>query len=228
MKMMIAFRWIRTPITPMMKSAAVRASDSASTGGPPPSEYDRARYGYEEKDARQLERQQVVSEEWLRDHAHGVQLPKLLLVEVARHEELLWKPGPDDHHDLAEESEPDESGRELPPGAARIRKLRWMSEIEEHDHEQEHDHDRAGVDQDLHDADKLRVEHHIKRGETEHRVHEPERRRHRAFSGHKRQRGCERDDSEQIEVENVEERVVRVHYSPFGSSGSHISHTGCV
>src|ERR1700704_2101294 len=137
----------------MMKSAAVRASDSASTGGPPPSQHHCARYSHEEKDAGQLERKQIIPEEWFRYHAHGIQLLQLLFVEVGRYDELLGKLGSGDHHDLAEESEPDESGRQLPSGAARIRPLRGMPEIEEHDHEQKHDHDRAGVDQDLHDTD---------------------------------------------------------------------------
>src|SRR6266849_6161151 len=140
----------------MMKRAAVRASDSASTGGPPSSEYHRARYRNKEEDARQLERQQIVPEERLRYHAHGVQLLQLLLAEVGRNDELLRELGPDDHHDLAEKSEAYHSGRQLPPGAPGVCKLRWMPEIEQHDHEQKHHHDRAGVDKHLHDADKLR------------------------------------------------------------------------
>src|SRR6266852_7595106 len=114
----------------MMKRAAVRASDSASTGGPPSSEYHRARYRHEEQNARQLKRQQIVPEERLRYHAHGVQLLQLLLAEVGRHDELLRELGPDDHHHLAEKSEADQSGRELPPGAPDVRQLRWMPEIE--------------------------------------------------------------------------------------------------
>src|SRR6266550_2912606 len=107
----------------MMNRAAVRASDSASTGGPPPSEYDCARYRDEEKDARQLERQQIIPEQRLCYHAHGVQLLQLLLAEVGRHDEPLRKLGPDDHHDLAEKSEPDESSRQLPPEPPGIRQL---------------------------------------------------------------------------------------------------------
>src|SRR6266853_1159004 len=107
----------------MMNRAAVRASDSASTGGPPPSEYHRACYRDEQKDARQLERQQIVPEKRLRYHADGVQLLQLLLGEVGGHDELLRKLGPDDHQDLAEKSEPDESSRQLPSGTARIRQL---------------------------------------------------------------------------------------------------------
>jgi hypothetical protein len=45
MKMIIAFRWMRTPMTPIMKSAAVSASDSASTDCPPSRQDYRARDG---------------------------------------------------------------------------------------------------------------------------------------------------------------------------------------
>ena len=51
---------------------------------------------------------------------------------------------------------------------------------------------------------------------------------------HEQQRRGDGDEAEEIEVERVEqrERPVRhdgaLHHSPFGSAGSHISHTGCV
>src|SRR5947208_16237473 len=99
----------------MMKSAAVRASDSASTGGSPPSEYDGSGDRHEEKHARQLERQQIVLEERRRDSADGVQLLKLLSVELARNDQLLRKLGAADHHGLASPTEPNESGRQHPP-----------------------------------------------------------------------------------------------------------------
>src|ERR1700693_5659361 len=98
MKMMIAFRWMRTPMTPMMNSAAVSASDSASTGRPPSSQDDRASDRYEEKHARQLEREQIVLEQRRGDRSDGVELLELLLVELSRHHELLWEVGADDGH----------------------------------------------------------------------------------------------------------------------------------
>src|SRR5437868_6713801 len=99
---------------------------------------------------------------------------------------------------------------------------------EQHHAEHEHHHDRAGIDEHLHDADELRIKHHVQRGEAEHGVDEPECGRHRALASHERQRRSEGDHSEEIEMEDVKERVVRLHYWPFGSSGSHISQTGCV
>src|SRR5437868_369873 len=73
MKMMIAFRWMRTPITPMMNSAAVRASDSASTGCPPPRQDHGTSDGNQQQDARQLERQQIIVEQWRCDGTDGVE-----------------------------------------------------------------------------------------------------------------------------------------------------------
>ena len=64
-----------------MNSAAVSASDSASTGCPPPREHDRACNCDEEQDACQLEREQIVLEQRLSDRAYCVQLLKLLFVE---------------------------------------------------------------------------------------------------------------------------------------------------
>src|SRR5437762_12998244 len=102
MKMMIALRGMRTPITPMMKSAAVRASDSASTDCSPSSEYHGADDGDEQQHARQFERQQVVLEQWRRDCSDGVQLLQLLLVEIAWHNQLLWQVLPQDDRYLAQ------------------------------------------------------------------------------------------------------------------------------
>src|SRR5438477_5044091 len=108
---------------PMTNSAAVRTSDSASTRCPPPSKDDRTRDGNEEEHARELECQQIVLEQWLGDHAHCVQLLQLLLVEVPRHDQLLWKPRPGDYHHFAQKSKADKSSHELPPSAASISKL---------------------------------------------------------------------------------------------------------
>src|SRR5258705_9357106 len=103
-----------------------------------------------------------------------------------------------------------------------------MSKIEQHHYKQKHDHDGTSVDQHLHDPDELGVEHYVKGGEAEHRVHEPERGRNGALPRNEHDRGCESDYPEEIEVKNVEQRIVLIHHSPFGSSGSHISQTGWV
>src|SRR5258705_5537239 len=114
MKMIMAFRWMRTPTTPMMKSAAVSASDSASTGCPPSSQNYRSRNGYEEQHTRQLEGKQIVLEQRFGDRSYGVELLKLLRVEVTGHDELFGKLGARDHHDLAQKSHPNQSRRQLP------------------------------------------------------------------------------------------------------------------
>src|SRR6267143_3816353 len=94
---------MRTPITPMMKRAAVSASDSASTGCPPPSQHDRAGDGYQQEHACELECEDVIPEERLGDSSNRVQLLQLLLVEVGRHDQLLGKFCPSDDHDLTEQ-----------------------------------------------------------------------------------------------------------------------------
>src|SRR3954468_21904870 len=58
MKMMIAFRRVSTPTTPMTKRTAEKKRDSVSIQSPA-AEDDRADDGCEQEDARQLEREQV-------------------------------------------------------------------------------------------------------------------------------------------------------------------------
>src|SRR6478672_3609884 len=67
MKMMIALRRVSTPIAPIVNSTADNASDSASIDLPPASDDDRPDDGHEQEDARQLEGEQIIREEWLRD-----------------------------------------------------------------------------------------------------------------------------------------------------------------
>src|SRR5712664_4672126 len=137
---------MRTPITPMMKSAAVSASDSASTGCPPPCQHDRAGDRDQQEHAGELECEDVIPEERLGDSSNGVQLLELLLVEIGRHDQLLRKFCPSDDHDLTEQPKADQTGGELPPFPSGGGQLGGMAEVEQHDDEKENDHDGARVD----------------------------------------------------------------------------------
>src|SRR2546423_11564260 len=154
-----------TPTTPMMKRTAVKKRDSASTDSPlsAPTQHNGARNCDEEQHAGQLEREQVILEQRVGDYANRVQLLQLLLVEIPRHNELLWQLGAQNDQDLTEEPEADCAGGQFPPGATHVGDLRRMPEVEEHHNEQKHDHDGAGVDEDLHHADELRIQHHVNR-----------------------------------------------------------------
>src|SRR5687767_11728799 len=70
MKMMIALRRVRTPTTPITKRTAEKKSDSASILSPA-AKHHRADDGREQENARQLERQQILGEERLRDRRDG-------------------------------------------------------------------------------------------------------------------------------------------------------------
>jgi hypothetical protein len=50
---------------------------------------------------------------------------------------------------------------------------------DQHQHEQEQHHDRAGVDDDLHEAEERRLLDHVGHTEREHRQHQEQRRVHR-------------------------------------------------
>src|ERR1700737_4909182 len=115
---------MRTPITPMMKSAAVSASDSASTGCPPPRQHDGAGDRHQQEHACELEREDVIPEKRLGDDSNRVQLLELLFVEVGRPQQLLGQFGSSDDHDLTEQAKPDQTGSELPPLSPRGSQLR--------------------------------------------------------------------------------------------------------
>src|SRR5207247_2440240 len=86
-----------------------------------------------------------------------------------------------------------------------------------------------GIHDHLDGADELRIEQHIQCGETEHRVHQPERGRDWTLARDEQQRRHNGDEAKEIEVKCVDKREVALrHHSPFGSAGSHISQTGCV
>src|SRR3954470_21541972 len=64
MKMMMAFRRVSTPITPIVNRTALKNSDSVSTGTLLPfAQHDGADHGGEQQHARDLERQQVFIEQ---------------------------------------------------------------------------------------------------------------------------------------------------------------------
>src|SRR3954467_2210592 len=110
-------------MTPMMNSAAVSASDSASTDGPPAAKNDGTSDGDEEQYARQLECQEVLVEQGLSDRANCIQLFELLLVEVGRDHQRFGQRRAQNHHDLAQQSKSNEAGDELPPLASCRRQL---------------------------------------------------------------------------------------------------------
>src|SRR3954467_7675858 len=63
MKMMIAFRRVSTPTTPITNSTAEKKSDSASIGFPPPRERDRADNRRQQQHAGDLEGEQILAEQ---------------------------------------------------------------------------------------------------------------------------------------------------------------------
>src|SRR5215207_2418491 len=88
MKMMIAFRRVSTPMTPIVNRTAESASDSASIDVSPSAENDSACDCNEQQHARQLEREQVFIEEWPRHSTYCAVLCHLLGVEACRHGEF--------------------------------------------------------------------------------------------------------------------------------------------
>src|SRR5688572_3681505 len=105
MKMMMAFRWVSTPITPIVKSAAVSASDSASTDRSPSSEHNRAGNRNEQQHTGELEGQQVLVEQGLRNHADRVELLQLAFVVSRRNDQRRRQATARDHHDFREQNQ---------------------------------------------------------------------------------------------------------------------------
>ena len=128
--------------------------------------------------------------------------------------------------ELSQQQYPGRAGNQARPEPPDVPAPRHLPQVEKHHYEEEQHHDRAGVDEHLNRADELRIEHHVERGEAEHGVDQPERRRHQTLASHEGDRRSDRDQTEDVEVELEEETVL--HHSPLGSAGSHKVDTGCV
>src|SRR4051812_3641422 len=124
MKMMIAFRRVSTPMAPMVNSTADSASDSASIDLSPASENHGADDGDEQQNARQLEREQVFIEERLCHTPDRAQCPHRFGIVSAAGREWLWKTLARECHDLCEQREPEQPGREASPLPSRVSDLR--------------------------------------------------------------------------------------------------------
>jgi len=68
-----------------------------------------------------------------------------------------------------------------------------------HQHEQEQHHDRAGVDDDLHEAEERRLLDHVQRAEREHRQHQEQRRVHGVLGEDHAERAEQRQRAEDPE-----------------------------
>src|SRR5262245_35370044 len=88
MKMMMALRRVRTPMTPIMNSTAEKNSDSVSIL-PPSAEDHCPDDRREQQNARQLERQQVLREQRLRDGRDGSFLRHFTRHEAGRQRQLV-------------------------------------------------------------------------------------------------------------------------------------------
>src|SRR5688572_17511106 len=114
MKMMMALRLISTPTTPMANSAADSARASASIGQllrsgldrgsiGAPAQGDGADYRDQQQDAGELERQQVMREQRIGDHADGALLGEQPVHLAARKDPLGIHPRAAHHRDLGEQ-----------------------------------------------------------------------------------------------------------------------------
>src|SRR6185437_11916402 len=229
MKMMIAFRRVRTPTTPITNNIAERPSDSASTRRLLASEYHGTRDRHEQQNAGQLEGERIIAIQRPRHGANGAIRSKLLAQEVTRYDILSGRDARSrEDADFGDQNQSDEAREKLAPDAANVGDVGSLAEIEQHYHEEEDHHYRAGIQQHLHRGDELRVEHHVFSRKTEHRDDEPHRGGNGTPPRHECHRGHDRDYSEKVEVELVEETEVIHAHSPLGSVASQSVETGCV
>src|SRR6185437_4537978 len=229
MNMMIAFRRVKTPMTPITNSIAERPSDSASTRRLLASENHGAGDRDEQQDTGQLECERVVAIQRPRDSPDRAIRRKLLAQKVTRYDVLAGRdPRSCENADLGDKDQSDEASEKLASDPADIRDVRSLAEIEQHYHEEEDHHYRAGVQEELHRGDELRVQHHVFRGETEHRDDEPHRRCNGTAARHERHCRDDRDYPEQVEMELIEQAEIIHAHSPLGSVESQSVETGCV
>src|SRR6185503_13083575 len=119
MKMMIAFRRVSTPTTPIVNSTAEKNSDSFSIGASPSQDHCPDDRG-EEQDAGQLEGEQILGEQRPGDRGDGA-VPRDVRGQRARRQrQRIGETHAREREHLGEEREADEPCRELPPEAARV------------------------------------------------------------------------------------------------------------
>src|SRR6185503_6287860 len=225
MKITIALRRSRTPVTPSVKSTAeMTRAGSSSTLEFPLRQHHRADDRGEEEQAGDLERDQIGVEQGAGDRRHHA------LLLHRRHRalgELNGRGGRRvaQHAQLQQQRAGEQGADPETHGSLQVGRP-GAPQVEQHDHEEEQHHDGAGVDEHLQHRDELRVEQHEQAGQREQRDDEPERARDGIPAGDAEQGAEHRDDAK-----NPEERQRTKHlrdYSPFGSDGSHSVETGWV
>ncbi len=87
---------------------------------------------------------------------------------------------------------------------------------DQHQDEQEQDHDRAGVDDDLHEAEERALLDQVERAEAHHRRDQRERRVHGVAQQHHADRAGQRDRAEDPERDGLAERHLAVASRPGG------------
>src|SRR5262249_50494012 len=103
--MMIALRRVRTPTAPIVKSTAESASDSASIDAPPPTKHYRPDDRHEQQNARQLECEEVLIEQRLRDAADRALVSNRYRIVAAARRQRLWQALARERHHLCEQRE---------------------------------------------------------------------------------------------------------------------------
>src|SRR5687768_12961537 len=115
MKMMIALRRVSTPTTPITKSSAEKKSDSASiVGSSAPAQHDGADDRDEEQHARQLEGEQILGEQGLRDRRDGAALGDLLGDDTRRQRHRIGDARPREREHLRQQRDAHQRRGELP------------------------------------------------------------------------------------------------------------------
>ena len=96
-----------------------------------------------------------------------------------------------------------EHGRGHPLAAQRLHHRVGGVAADQHQHEQEQDHDRAGVDDDLHDAQERRLLDEVEDAQAEHRHHQEQRRVDGVAGEHHAERPGQRDRAEDPEADGL-------------------------
>src|SRR5688572_5279640 len=230
MKRMIALRRNTTPATPIPNRIAESASDSVVTSrartvsisDPPLGQQHGADNGDEQQNADELERNQIVTEQRVRDGAHRIELldgrGNVLRAAAVDYGTGRAEAAPHDPADHTRCDKPDDR----PQAATKVITV-IMTEVEQHDDEEEQHHDRARIDDDLDRRNEVRAEQHVDCREAEEREHQEQQARDRVVAHDHAHAAADGDRGEHQE-EQLGDR--RVDHWPSGSSGSHNAVTG--
>src|SRR3990172_671055 len=190
-RIVMALRLRRTPITPSVNRAAETSRNArGSTSEPPLGQENRSHHGRDQEQRDDLERVEKARVQLAADRLHR-SVPG----------DTGGKPSPVPQEPAGEDREEEQSqnGREHTLHLPGRMSAQLLSEVQQHDDEEDQDHDRPGVDDHLEERDELGVEKEIEARDGHQVEGQGERGHYRVAMGDDHDGGDQRQEREHEE-----------------------------